>query len=523
MRHLKQLALFLKLDLQRLILILIILCVSCLFGSSIFILNHVIKAQLIENSLSVNEKYASKIALSTDQYFENMLQELAYSANTLGQDFSNNALVQSEAHRLKFQSNNFNSVSVIDNMAHIRHLEPLNLKFDANTAYKTLGITESLKLKKTYISPPYKSMSNNLIVLMSQPIFSPEKHYLGTVTGSIYLQKENLISEILSTTYSYKKSYMYVIDNHNKIIFHPDKNRIGDVVQHNNGLNAMYQKQHGYIQLTNSKGINNLAGFAHIPSVNWIVVSQQPTEELLVQVNAIILKAAIGIFIFYLFIFFVIWKITQYISSPLNGLAQMAGMLATPETEQKITEVDPWYFEVMRFRTALLFSSKRFKDKISELNLHINTDPLTGLHNRRGMQLFLEELQTMQTEFAVLLIDIDFFKQVNDTFGHDQGDAVLKVLAIQMKQNFRDNDVCCRMGGEEFSVLMATSDRDAVYSAAERLRNTVQQNTLNSIAPITISIGIAFWPSDSNNVKEVFKHADNRLYRAKNEGRNCIR
>ena len=66
MRHLKQLALFLKLDLQRLILILIILCVSCLFGSSIFILNHVIKAQLIENSLSVNEKYASKIALSTD-------------------------------------------------------------------------------------------------------------------------------------------------------------------------------------------------------------------------------------------------------------------------------------------------------------------------------------------------------------------------------------------------------------------------------------------------------------------------
>ena len=67
MRHLKQLALFLKLDLQRLILILIILCVSCLFGSSIFILNHVIKAQLIENSLSVNEKYASKIALSTDQ------------------------------------------------------------------------------------------------------------------------------------------------------------------------------------------------------------------------------------------------------------------------------------------------------------------------------------------------------------------------------------------------------------------------------------------------------------------------
>lgn len=523
MRHLKQIALLLKLDLQRLILIIIILCVSCLFASSIFILNHVIKAQLIENSLLVNEKYASKIALSTDQYFKNMLQELEYSAKNLGQDFSNKNLIQSETYRLKFQSNNFNSVSVIDNTAHIRHLEPAHLKFDMNTAYKTLGVIESLKLKKTYISPPYKSIANNLIVLMSQPIFNPSHQYLGAVTGSIHLQKKNLISEILATSYSYKNSYMYVIDNQNRIIFHPDSQRIGEFVQYNSGLGLMNKKQQGYVQLVNSQGVNNLAGFAHIPSVNWTVISQQPTEELLAQANAIIVKATVGIFIFYLLMFLIIWKITRYISSPLNGLAQMAGMLATPETEQKIKEIDPWYFEVMRFRTALLFSSKRFKDKISELNLHINTDPLTGLHNRRGMQLFLEELQTMQTEFAVLLIDIDFFKQVNDQFGHDQGDTVLKALATLMKQNFRDNDVCCRMGGEEFAVLMATSDKDAVYSAAERLRKAVEQNALGHVAPVTISMGIAFWPSDSETVKEVFKHADNRLYRAKNEGRNCIR
>jgi len=87
MQHLKRVALLLKLDLQRLILILIILCVSCLFISSIFILNYLIKAQLIESSLSVNQKYASKVALSTDQYFENMLQELKYSAAIIGQDF----------------------------------------------------------------------------------------------------------------------------------------------------------------------------------------------------------------------------------------------------------------------------------------------------------------------------------------------------------------------------------------------------------------------------------------------------
>ncbi|MGA8882976.1 MAG: diguanylate cyclase [Acinetobacter sp.] len=523
MQHLKRVALLLKLDLQRLILILIILCVSCLFISSIFILNYLIKAQLIESSLSVNQKYASKVALSTDQYFENMLQELKYSAAIIGQDFEDKKLLRSEVHRLKYQSNNFNSVTVIDSAAQMQCFEPKTLKLSTTTPYTTLGITESLRLKKTYISPPYQATSKNLLVLMSQPVFSPDRHYLGMITGSIYLHKKNVISEILSTSYSYKKSYMYVIDQKNRIIYHPDKKRIGETIKNNNGLDFMLLQKQGNVQLTNSQGIKNLAGFAYIPSVNWIVVAQQPTEELFEQANAIIFKAAVGIFVFYLMMFLVIWRIARYISSPLHGLAQMAGMLTKPEIEQQIQAIDPWYFEVMRFRTALLFSSKRFKDKISELNLHINTDPLTGLHNRRGMQLFLEELQTMRTEFAVLLIDIDLFKRVNDTYGHDQGDAVLKNLAGHMKSNFRDNDICCRMGGEEFAVLMSTADRDAVFNAAERLRKTVEQSPTNGLPPVTISIGIAFWPHDSEHIKEVFKHADNRLYQAKNEGRNCIR
>lgn len=518
----KQLALLLKLDLQRLILILIILCVSCLFIVSVFILNYVIKAQLIENSLSINDKYASKVALSTDQYFRNMLQELKYSSDILGKDFSNQALVKNELHRLKFQSNNFNSVSVVDQSAHIRHVEPQILKFDANATYKTMGIVESLKSKQTYISAPYQSMANNLIVLMSQPIFTPDHQYRGMVTGSLYLQKKNLISQILATSYSYKNSYMYVVDSNNKIIFHPEAKRIGETIQGNSGLDYMKQHKSGHIRLQNSKGVDNLAGFAHIPSVNWLVVSQQPTEVLFAEANTIIHKVALGFFIFYMVLFFFIWKIAQYISSPLHGLAQMAGTLNKPETENEIQKVDPWYFEVMRFRTALLFSSKKFRDKISELNLHVNTDPLTGLHNRRGMQLFLDELQNMGTEFSVLIVDIDYFKLVNDQFGHDQGDQMLKVLAEQMKKNFRENDVCCRMGGEEFAVLMTTADREVVYKAAERLRQSIEGITAHMATPITISIGIASWPVDAQDVKDVFKLADNRLYQAKNEGRNRV-
>ena len=85
--------------------------------------------------------------------------------------------------------------------------------------------------------------------------------------------------------------------------------------------------------------------------------------------------------------------------------------------------------------------------KIDELNQSVNSDPLTGLYNRRGMKLFIEEFVRMRTEFAVLAVDIDFFKKVNDTYGHDKGDVVLKRLASVMKYHFRDNDICCRSGG----------------------------------------------------------------------------
>ncbi|UDM39708.1 sensor domain-containing diguanylate cyclase (plasmid) [Acinetobacter haemolyticus] len=518
----KQILLALKLNLRKLILISTILSVSCLFIVSVFILNYVIKDQLIQNSLLVNVKYASKVANSADQHFDDMLKELKYSAELLGQDFSNPQLIQEEAKRLKHQSNKFNSVLVVDKQSRVISFAPRSLNLSPHILYKTVGITESLKHKSTYISPPYWSVKHNLIVLLSQPIYDRNKKYQGMVGGTIYLQKNNLIQKMLSTEYDFKKSYMYVIDQDNRIIFHPDPSRIGEKIINNTGLDYMIRTRMGSVRLINSRGIENLAGFAYIPSVNWIVVSQQPTEELFRQANVILLKVSVGILIFYIFIFIIVWRMSRFISSPLNSLAKMASMLNQPDIQENIKQVDPWYFEVLKFRTSLLLSSQTFSEKIAELRQHVNTDPLTGLYNRRGMQIFLKEVMNLGRDFTVLAIDIDYFKQVNDRYGHGQGDAVLKTLASLMKNNFRDEDICCRIGGEEFIVLMTTSDTKVAYNAAERLRKTIESSNFNFIEPITISVGIAFWPKSSDDVTEVFKMADNKLYQAKNNGRNCI-
>lgn len=220
----------LKINLRTLILYLVIFSVASLFLISLAVSYYIQKKQLIENSLSLNYDYAHKVSLNADQQFKIMLDQLAYSANILGKNFDNQAVLQAEVARLKNQSSQFNSVLVFDHQGKIKEVAPPSLTLKKNMVLHTLGVEESLKVQKTYISPPYYSATKNLIVLMTQPIFDQNRKYLGFVTGSIYLKKNNIISELLTIKYSYKDGYMYVIDNNNRIIFHPERARIGETV-----------------------------------------------------------------------------------------------------------------------------------------------------------------------------------------------------------------------------------------------------------------------------------------------------
>lgn len=513
----------LHLNLRSLILLLTILSVTCLFVFSLFFVNYTVKERLIDNSLALNAEYSSRIAAHTNYQFEEILKNLRFSANLLGKNFSNENLTRNEVLRLKNQSGNFNSVFLADREGRIISFFPKTLKIDSRKIHKTHGISESIKRKQTYISSPYWSSTNRLIVIISEPVFNDQGQYLGFIAGTIYLQSKNLVSEMLASKYGYKKNYTYVVDDQRQIIFHADTQQIGQKVQAGDGLTTMLHQQAGAFRLMNSKGIDSLVGFSHIPSVSWIVVSQQPINELFAQANSIIIKVSIGITLFYFFIFFVVWHLSGLIALPLNHLAKMASMLSRQDVQGKINEIKPSYFEVNQFKNSLMLSCQNFNEKIDELNQSVNTDPLTGLYNRRGMNLFIEEFVRMRTEFAVLAADIDFFKKVNDTYGHDKGDIVLQKLANIMQYHFRDNDICCRSGGEEFIILIAASDPATVFQAAERLRKAVELTEMEDMGRVTISIGIAYWPNSSEDVEEVLRMADQKLYQAKREGRNCTR
>ncbi|MDM1780578.1 sensor domain-containing diguanylate cyclase [Acinetobacter sp. 10FS3-1] len=512
----------LDLNLRKLILLLAIFSVSTLFIISLIISYQIVTNQLISNSLALNSNYANKVSLNTNNYFKNMLLELEYSSKVLSKNFDSHELRESETNRLKYQSDHYNSVVISDPQGRLINYSPNVLNIDKNQIQNTPGVLNSLNKKSAYISSPYYSVKNNMIVFISQPIFDSSNAYKGFIGSAIYLREKNIINKVLTTNHNYKNSYIYVINHKNEIIFHPDANRIGQTATGNTGIDYMHTHKNGQIRLINSQGIDNLAGFSHIPVTDWIVVSQQPTHELLKQANSILYKLAAAFFFFYVLIFYIVWKLSNYIASPLNQLANMAGLLNQPEISSKIKEIKPWYYEVTKFKFSLLSSMRKFSQQITQMDNHINTDPLTGLMNRRGMNDFITQKINTATTFSILLIDVDHFKKVNDTYGHDQGDIVLKQVASLMQQKFRKDDLCCRYGGEEFIIIIPNSNPQQVYESAERFRKEVEAHKIDNIGNITISIGIASWPLSSNNIQEVFKIADNNLYKAKNEGRNCV-
>jgi len=158
------------------------------------------------------------------------------------------------------------------------------------------------------------------------------------------------------------------------------------------------------------------------------------------------------------------------------------------------------------------------------------TDALTGLYNRRYLETQLNHLFEHSVNrgkpLAVLTLDVDYFKPVNDTHGHDVGDRVLQELSARIKANIRNVDMACRTGGEEFVVVLPATDLEVALKVAERMRKSVAGKPFHAgaVAPlnITISVGVAALEGISDKVEDILKRADQALYRAKREGRNRV-
>ena len=158
------------------------------------------------------------------------------------------------------------------------------------------------------------------------------------------------------------------------------------------------------------------------------------------------------------------------------------------------------------------------------------TDELTGLYNRRyfdrHLNVMLSKAQEQDRDIALMILDIDHFKAVNDNHGHDVGDAVLREFAARLRRNIRGVDLACRFGGEEFVVLMPDTDTGQAEAVAERVRQSMVEKPFE-VGPtrplsVTVSAGVALKESQADTPETLVKRADVALYRAKREGRNRV-
>ncbi|WP_110972648.1 sensor domain-containing diguanylate cyclase [Pseudomonas huaxiensis] len=517
-----QLRNFFRWDLRSLILLLTLITALVTLLNSFYASYRVQYQLLIDNALEANHAYASKLASSTETYLQASQQQLAYAADLLGEHFDDLAQLNHEAVRLRLQTNTFNSIVITDDEGVVRSTSPDTLQI-LGKKLQSEGALAALRERRPLISSPYMSAANNLIIFISQPVFDKAGRYRGLIGGSIYLKHKSILNELLGEHYYKNGSYLYVVDSNRRLLYHPDADRVGSIVGSNSLIDTLGTRDNGTQRVINSQGMDMLAGFASVPSAHWGIVAQRSTESTLEGLDQLLMSVIFKTIPLAVVSFILIWWFSRIIAQPLRQLAAGAKKINEPETSAQIESVRSWYFESSELKRALLIGLNLLHERLGKLNHDIQTDPLTGLRNRRGLDLAVTLWQAEKRPFSVIAIDIDHFKQVNDTYGHAAGDEVLQALAELMRGCSRDHDVICRSGGEEFFMLLPGTSPDTAARVAERLRHRVEQTTFETIGHLTLSMGVANWPLHSENAARVFEVADEQLYQAKIGGRNRVR
>lgn len=242
----------------------------------------------------------------------------------------------------------------------------------------------------------------------------------------------------------------------------------------------------------------------------------------MLDINRRKIKIAISLAVVSMFAF-ILCKIISFYREPLIILDNALLELALYIFNACCTFVFLILFTLV-FVFEIRLSSNQLQHQNAILEKLASTDPLTGLYNRRSMDIFLSQAVESEVSFALIMCDIDDFKKVNDTYGHDFGDVVLKGVAKITTEQVREKGYVCRWGGEEILILLNNASEESTYRIAENIR----RNVANSVFDLnekwihcSLTIGIALH-ENREAVEETITRADYNLYRGKRSGKNAV-
>ena len=222
-----------------------------------------------------------------------------------------------------------------------------------------------------------------------------------------------------------------------------------------------------------------------------------------------------------------------YICAPMMAQGETLGLLFLQSHSgggggvNSLSESKQQLAAAVAEQIALALSNLKLRETLRQQSVR---DPLTGLYNRRFLEETLDRelsrLERKNLPLSLIMIDVDNFKNFNDTFGHEAGDAVLRDLGGVLQRYVRGSDIACRYGGEEFTVILPEADIDIGRQRAEMLREAVRELRLlhdgKSLGAVTLSLGVACFPEHGRRREHLLQAADMALYEAKDRGRNCV-
>lgn len=254
-----------------------------------------------------------------------------------------------------------------------------------------------------------------------------------------------------------------------------------------------------------------------IPAFNGMVIdsTEKPFQQILQNKQALLLaQPGAGPLPFSLF------SCCSFMGVPLVVEGEISGVLLVADSRYHFFSFDDYkLLEIFGQHASLAMTNAVLHNEMERM---VITDNLTGLYTRRHLNERVRGSLQKDNYGSLILIDIDYFKTVNDTFGHQVGDEVLIQVSNLIRHSIRDSDIAARWGGEELAVYLPRVDKDTAHSVAERIRECVEQETSPQV---TISCGLAKWSREMDvnlSVEALFHQADIALYEAKNSGRNQV-
>lgn len=223
-----------------------------------------------------------------------------------------------------------------------------------------------------------------------------------------------------------------------------------------------------------------------------------------------------------------IFKTNDLVIMPLKAKDKVNGLIVADNlfTQKPISQDDLKIFLMLADQAGLAIENSQ----LYELIMHkSHTDSITGLWNhgffQNKLSEELEDAKIYKAPLSLLIMDIDDFKKLNDTYGHQNGDILLKEIAQILQNASRENDYVCRYGGEEFSIILPKTSKEQAFTIAERLRQKIEQHLFPKFSSdknlrITLSIGLATFPGDAQNKIDLISKADKAMYIAKFAGKN---